>query len=513
MTAREKFTKQIKEKEIKNFLNGDVDMAEEKVMWWGLGDLKGFYSNRVERQFFVFDKEYNFLYILSEKWVYEPNVEELGEMAMPHRQRLHNGYRYPQFLYCRDWQLEAVKEYVALGGNFDSCNHYGYDPETFLKEIAAGKTAHELACIKGGIPEKYFHLVTEETPTSLIKVGIERKGILVSHKADWVYQKMAIAEVGAMTQEEFEAAEETCRAASFHFGKHSVRKGGYKKIEMQIWDVSFYYKHLFLSRLLSEMRNAQYSLIQNAVLVCGEIDNIKIKLTIGVSFYHYIRYNEAYKEFELAYIEELANTPPSKEVEGKICTIKNLKKDEGAFVGNGYAYVNNSFLINKKFQEFGRLDGFWPYNQYLTSAGYIVEIEGLFVLNQENLTSVELVVKKKGHFLYAKFEGKFFVWTVESGFGGHVEGDSLKNAFRNFTDSEFYRQGVNLLDGISLEDVFNKFNYCLAGVKGFLVENMPFIYRQISAYELRKDIPAEVLNVKHFVDTKNKELVKKILKY
>lgn len=84
----------------------------------------------------------------------------------------------------------------------------------------------------------------------------------------------------------------------------------------------------------------------------------------------------------------------------------------------------------------------------------------------------------------------FFLWRNTSVFGSHVEGYSLKEAFKNLRN----RRSIEGLD-FSLRMIWKERMFCFQGTLGFLEDKMPHVARLLQGCNSWEDVPEDILDI------------------
>lgn len=108
----------------------------------------------------------------------------------------------------------------------------------------------------------------------------------------------------------------------------------------------------------------------------------------------------------------------------------------------------------------------------------------------------------KKYLSVAKIANKYFVWNPENGFQNHIENASLREAVRLWENRSRRGEPRPLCLNEVRNDRSGTAGFCLTGTKAFLQDRMPFLYNLIRKYSSWSEVPDEIMSTVWDIDFK-----------
>lgn len=187
--------------------------------------------------------------------------------------------------------------------------------------------------------------------------------------------------------------------------------------------------------------------------------------------------------------------------------------------------VFGSLLVAKKFAQKAEYDtwsknatwGKWQFQAQRTSVGDVLFINsklllliktGYAVLKNGEESSDLMELSRSTHstrqvagFSVCKIADTWFVW--REGFSRHIEGQGDLRSVINLAEKRRKRDSLILTLNDVRNDRAGTAGFCLAGIKNFLRDRMPFVYRMVAQYDYWADIPEEIMETEFHLASKN----------
>jgi hypothetical protein len=378
------------------------------------------------------------------------------------------GLKCNRGLWLTRFPLEAMPKnpnfmmaFIEAGGNLDAMGHYGETPESLREKDEAGWSLQQVRLLAKGVPAEFCGVVgLDETNWEVYQKGFKRAEALTKMGIDF---GCSIWTLGRMPL--------------FKFLKRLFSRGfrmtGYGQINGYI---AYHPAVEWVNSEGLETKRPEH-------LMCEELKTTEV--------------GEVLPEKFLAYVRRCSQSSRQRYyTKAKTFVFSSLKAAK-IFVGKISENIEKCYDQKYKFS-LDRMD----YSHTSKGIIYVVHSKLVFLWKRdwndgaytEDRISTHCVRVVAG-FNVCKIDHMWLLWKVGENISSHLEytGD-LKSAIGMAEKREKKNSPILTLNDVR-NDRSGTAGFCLTGVKGFLENRMPHVYRLIKPYTFWAEVPEEIMKI------------------